>query len=113
MAVYHELKERLEEMLEDCLDDKIKPGDIEAIKDVVKTIYDLNGIIMAEEYNYYGEDGRRTYSARGRSRDSRGRYRRYGHDREDMIHDLEMKMANMSGEDQDIMRRAINIIERG
>ena len=124
MPVYEELKERLEDMLEDCLREKIKPTDIEAIKEVVGTIYKLNGIIMAEEYGNYGEytpqgymnESGRSYHARGTNtrRDSRGRYRgRYGHDKDDMIMDLEMKMKNLSGEDQDVMRRAINIIERG
>lgn len=127
MPVYEELKDRLEDMLEECMNEKIKPNDIEAIKEVVETIYKLNGIIMAEEYGEYrnygdnmpansGNTYSRSYNARGRSarRDSRGRYRgRYGHDKDDMIMDLEMKMQNLSGEDQDVMRRAINIIERG
>ena len=132
MPVYDEMIDSLEECLEDCCKDKIKATDIEIINEIVDAIYKLHKINMLEdvevgeyngeyrgeygnEYRRYGEShDRGTYGARrGKSRDSRGRYRnRYGHDKETMIAGLEEKMKDLSGEDQDVLRRAINIVER-
>lgn len=140
MPIYDEMIDKLEECLEDCCRDKIKPTDIELINEIVDAAYKLHKINMLEDveegrygdghggeygdyYPHYGDDGMHndsghSYGARrdgrySRRRDSRGRYMgRYGHDKESMIKGLEEKMQNLNGEDQEVIRKAIKIVER-
>lgn len=100
--MYRDIKEQLEDMLFECARDGITPKEVDMVKDLVVSIYKLNGILMADEY------GRDYYGARRTAR-SMGRYR--GHNSE-MVKQLEEKMAHLSGDEQDVMRRAINILER-
>ena len=120
MPIYDEAMDKLEEVLEDCSRDKIKATDIEVIHEIIDSLYKLHKINMLEdvEHGRYGDDrydvhhDDRHYGTR-RSRDSRGRYRgRYGHDKEMMIEGLEEKMKDLNGDDQEVLRRAINIVER-
>lgn len=142
MSIYEITKDRLEEMLEKCSADSVKPADIEYIKDITETIEKLDRIIMnMQSYQDGGWEARGVYGdsyGRNTRRDSRGRYMdgssggygnygrdsrgtygrmyddrgRYGTDK-DLVSGIEEKMASVNGEEQEVLRRAAQILGRG
>lgn len=85
----YELKEKLHESINEYGKKDLSASTLPTIKDLVKTAYYLDKIIHdgEEEYSNYSGRYNRSY-ARGRKRDSMGRYSSNGYSYDDeLMHD--------------------------
>jgi hypothetical protein len=128
----HELKEKLcEELEEIARKPEMSAGDLEAVHKLTDTIKNIDKIEMLEEDDGYSRTGnwesdmRGTYgrgsSYRGRKRDSMGRYSRdYREPRmysradakEHMIDQIEDMMGGANDREKEILRRAMEQLEK-
>ena len=125
----HELKEKLcEELEEIARKGELGAGDLEIVHKLTDTIKNLDKIEMLEEDGGYSRAGdweadmRGTYgrgsSYRGRKRDSMGRYSRDGRmysrgdAKEHMIDQIEDMMGGANEREKEILRRAMEQLEK-
>lgn len=130
----HELKDKLcEELEEIARKGELGAGDLEIVHKLTDTIKNIDKIEMLEEDDGYSRDGdweadmRGTYgrgsSYRGRKRDSMGRYSRTGRmypDRvysrgdakEHMMEQMEDMMGGANEREKEILRRAMDQLEK-
>lgn len=125
----HELKEKLcEELKEIAHKGELGAGDLEIVHKLTDTIKNLDKIEMLEEHGDYSRAGdweadmRGTYgrgsSYRGRKRDSMGRYSRDGRmysrsdAKEHMMDQIEDMMSGANEREKEILRRAMEQMEK-
>lgn len=128
----HELKEKLcEELEEIARKPEMSAGDLEAVHKLTDTIKNIDKIEMLEEDGDYSRAGdweadmRGTYgrgsSYRGRKRDSMGRYSRDYRDgrmysradaKEHMMDQIEDMMGGANEREKEILRRAMEQLEK-
>mgnify|MGYP000409945436 CR=1 FL=1 len=129
MEYMHELKEKLcDELEEIARKGELGAGDLEIVHKLTDTIKNLDKIEMLEEDGGYSRAGdweadmRGTYgrgsSYRGRKRDSMGRYSRDGRmysrgdAKEHMIDQIEDMMGGANEREKEILRRAMEQLEK-
>lgn len=113
MEMQSKVKEATEKVINQIIEEGLQRENIELLGDVIDIHKDISNEeywkIKEEMYMYnrgyneggYGRRGRYNempeYGARGRSRDSRGRYNgrgRYGHESEDMLEEMQEHFGN-------------------
>ena len=117
MHKIYELKEKLCDELEEYGEKKLDAGTLDVVDKLAHTIKNLDKIIEKYEMDEYSSadgmmaynDGRRGSYARGRRRDSMGRYSRA--ERESMITELREIMRDAPEESKGEFRKFIQKLE--
>ena len=130
MEYMHELKEKLcEELEEIAMKPEMSAGDLETAHKLSDTIKNLLTVDAMDEDDGYSRAGKRTRDTRGfyddgasympRRRDSMGRFSRDGRGRysraeakDDMIEQIEDMLGDASGREKEILRRAMEQLEK-